>query len=139
MTDISREIDNQKEEEQLPPHRVYVGSEAETIETLHQEKIKLPPLPEGVLLWTDDEKKVLEFPIDKLDKDDKFVRVKFKLFNIWNIWGSIRNNEKLIDIINKIPDDKTTDEFYLREAIVSLVDGLGKALNGGTDIMVEFS
>ena len=82
---------------------------------------------------------MLEFPTDKLDKDDKFIRVKFKLFNLWNLWGMFRNNEKLVEIINKIPEDKTSEEFYLREAIVSLIDNMGKTLNGGTDIMAEFS
>ena len=136
--DTCNEI-KQDENDFIPPDRVYVGSEAEAITKTFEEKIKLPPLPDGVMEWTNEEKSALEFPTDKLDKDDKFVRVKFKLFNIWNLWGMFRNNQRLVDIINKIPEDKTSDEFYLREAIVSLIDNLGKALNGGTDIMAEFS
>lgn len=130
------QLENKHDETTLPPHKVFVGSEVDELEKIHEDKIKLPPIPCGVLPWTEEEKKILEY---SLDKNDKFLRVKFKLFNIWNIWGAFRNNEKLIEIINVVPDDHKSDEFFLREAIVSLIDSVGKALNGGTDIMTEFS
>jgi hypothetical protein len=130
-----KEIDDNE----LPPHKIYVGSEAEELTKANENKIQVPPKPDGILPWNDEEKKMYVFPRDTLDEKDKFIRTKFKLFNLWVLWGHFRNNKKIADMVNNIPQDKKSDEYYLKEAIVALIDNMGKALNANTDILEEFS
>ena len=104
-----------------------------TEESKDEKKMEMPPYPDGVLEWTDDQKKNWKF---EGDMEDIHKRSSFKLWNCWLVWVNIRNNEKLIEIIGKNVEDKESDEFYLKQIVVALLDQLGKVL-GQTNITEE--
>ena len=97
-------------------------------------KPTLPPMPCGILDWTEDEQKGL---IYSGDVNDKLRRMQHKLSFIWQDWGVIRNNERLIRIINE-ESDKDSDEFFIKQSLVLWVDRLGKIL-GQTNIVEELT
>lgn len=118
--------------------KVYIGDDVKTIEEEHKNKIQLPPNPQPIIDWTEEEQKQFLYTSqDVYPMDDIQKRLQFKMFNIWNMWGAFRNNEKLIDIVNQIPEDKETDDFFIKQAIVIFIDRLGKILNGGTNLVEE--
>jgi hypothetical protein len=116
--------------------KVYVGKEAEEIAERKENPIQLPPKPSGILDWTEEE---LAGYRPKLHKLEGIKALQFKLFNIWNLWGGYRNNQKLIDLLNVVPEDKTSDEFILKCSLVVLIDRLGKILDGETDLIQELT
>ena len=122
--------------------KVLVGDEAEqltaTLDERAKNPIQLPPQPDGILPWAKDEEKGYLYSLSDLPKDAIDKRLQFKMFNIWNLWGLYRNNEKLIELLNKIPEDRTSEDFAVKCGLVVLIDRLGKILNGGTDIIEEF-
>lgn len=130
---------SQKQKEQLETYNdepeikgVYVGEEGiKKLEEEQKNKIQLPPYPDGLFDWTEDDEKLRCVPEDvkQLGKV-----AQHKLLLIWDIWGNVRTNEKLIELINKNLGDQKTDEFFLKQFIVHLVDIMGKILNGKTDI-----
>ena len=128
MTDIKHDDEPQIE-------RVYMGEEAiKKMEEEQSNKIKLPPLPEGVLPMNEEEEKLYKFDGDI---NNLLLRLKWKLYNLWVLWGNVRNNEKLIKIVNDLNDVKEgSDEIYLKTIIVSLIDSYGKIL-GSTPIAEE--
>lgn len=139
----NEETKNQADETStLPPHRVFVGSDVDRLEDELKRnddgRVKLPPRPEGILPYTEEEKKEYTYPLETLG-NSQTTRLKYKLFGVWNLWGAMRINTRLEDIVNNIPDDKGSDEFYLREFAVLVIDKLGKILNGGTDILEDFT
>lgn len=115
--------------------RVYMGEEAiKKMEEEQSKKLKLPPLPEGVLPFNEEEEKLYKFDGDM---KDFLLRLKWKLYNLWVLWGNVRNNEKLIKIVNDLNDVKEgSDEIFLKTIIVSLIDSYGKIL-GSTPIAEE--
>jgi len=118
--------------------KVYVGSEAEKITEQKDKPIELPPKPSGILEWTEEELKGYRPEESKIT--DPIPRLQFKMFNIWHLWGGYRNNQRLIDLLNVVPEDKTTDEFLLKCALVVLIDRIGKILDGGeTDLIAELT
>lgn len=133
------ELKNQIPEDNF---KVLVGDEAEQLTTTLDERsknpIQLPPQPDGILPWAEDEEKGYLYSLSNLPKDSIDKRLQFKMFNIWNLWGLYRNNEKLIELLNKIPEDRTSEDFAVKCGLVVLIDRLGKILNGGTDIIEEF-
>ena len=107
---------------------VYMGEEAiRRLEEQNQKKIQLPPKPEGVLPYTEDDKKNYFYDGDE---KDIHLRLKWKLFNLWSLWGLVRNNEKLVKVVNKIDDkdDLKSDEVYLKNMIVNIIDVWGKIM-----------
>ena len=116
--------------------KVYVGKEAEELAERKENPIQLPPKPSGILDWTEEE---LAGYRPKLHKLEGIKALQFKVFNIWNLWGSYRNNQKLIDLLNVVPEDKTSDEFILKCSLVVLIDRLGKILDGETDLIQELT
>jgi hypothetical protein len=122
--------------------KVFVGSDAEKLTAELDEKksnpVQLPPLPEGILPWNEDEEKFYKYPVDILGPSvDK--KLRFKLFNLWSLWGSYRNNQAMIDILNQIPEDKTSQEFVLKCSLVLLIDKLGKILSSDTNLLEELT
>lgn len=118
---------------------VYVGEEGmKKLEEEQKNKIKLPPYPDGIFDWTEEEMKTLVIP-EEVIKHNK--NIHFKLLQLWELWGNLRTNERLIEIINSRIDMseeyKKSDEFYLKQLIVNLVDRQGKILNGKTDLTGE--
>ena len=118
---------------------VYVGEEGmKKLEEEQKDKIKLPPYPDGIFDWSEEEMKTLVIP-EEVIKHKKSIH--FKLLQLWELWGNLRTNERLIEIINsnlEMSDEyKKSDEFYLKQLIVSLVDRQGKILNGKTDLTAE--
>lgn len=116
---------------------VYVGEECmKKLEDEQKDKIQLPPLPDGIFDWNEEELKTLVVPDDiiKVGKS-----LNFKMLQLWNLWGNLRTNERLIEIINSniTEESKQTDEFYLKQLLVNLVDRQGKILNGKTDLTKE--
>jgi hypothetical protein len=96
----------------------------------------LPPYPEGILEWSDDEKKMLLYTGDK---DDTLARLRHKTWHLWLLYAGLRNNQRLIDVVNKDEElDKTSDEFFIRLVLVTAIDRLGKILNSGVEIAEEF-
>jgi len=121
--------------------KVFVGTEAEKLtddlDNKKQNPIQLPPKPEGILPWSEEEEKAYKYTLSNLLEKSINKRQQFKLFNLWNLWGMYRNNETLIELLNKVPEDKTGSEFILKCGLVLLIDKLGKILNGDTDILEE--
>lgn len=118
---------------------VYVGKEGiRKLEEEQKNKIELPVFPDGIFDWSEEDLKTLVVP-------EEIIRVKktvnFKLLQLWNLWGNLRNNKKLIEIVNSnlemSEEYKKSDEFYLKQLIVNLVDRQGKILNGKTDLTTE--
>jgi hypothetical protein len=116
--------------------KVFVGKEAEELAERKENPIQLPPKPTGILDWTEEE---LAGYRPKLHKLEGIKALQFKVFNIWNLWGGYRNNQKLIDLLNVVPEDKTSDEFILKCSLVVLIDRLGKILDGETDLIQELT
>ena len=116
--------------------QIFVGDDAQRlIDEQHAEnpnKISLPPMPTGILDWTEDEQKGLVY---SGDMNDKVRRLQHKLSFIWQDWGIIRNNERLIKIINE-ESAKDTDEFFIKQSLVLWIDRIGKIL-GSTPIVEE--
>jgi hypothetical protein len=125
--------------------KIIVGPEAEKIsEKLDKtSNIKLPPKPSGILEWEESDLKSYKFAELKLPDFDNCDKIKkqlqFKLFNIWSLWGSYRQNEGLIKSLNTVPEDKTSDEFNIKCALVLIIDKLGKILESDTNILEELS
>ena len=101
-------------------------------EEAKDEKLQLPPYPEGFFDYTEEQEKTIKY---SGDMDDLHQRVAHKLYNTWALWSHVRNSEKLIEIVNK-QSDTDTDDFYLKATIVNLLDQLGKIL-GNTHIAEE--
>lgn len=116
---------------------VYVGEEAsKLIDEQNKTKIQLPPYPNGVLEWTEEEQKTYAVP-EHLKENP----LSFKMMLLWDLWGNLRSNEKLIEIINRnLPTDMPqdpTDELILKNFLVQIVDKMGKILNCGTELSSE--
>jgi len=97
-------------------------------ETKGQEQEQtLPPYPDGLLDWSEDEKKVLLF---KGEKTDTLGRLRWQVWHLWLLYGNLRNSERLVKAVNTEEDfDKNSDEYFLRLALVQTVDRLGKVLS----------
>lgn len=120
--------------------KVYIGDEVKKLEEdeSNKKKIQLPPNPEPIIEWNEDEEKNLMYTNqDVYPMSDIQKRLQYKMFNVWNFWGTLRNNERLIKAVNEIPEDKDSDEFFIRQSLVVIVDRLAKILNGGTNIVEE--
>jgi len=121
---------------------VFVGTDAEKLTAeLNKKKsqpVQLPPLPEGILPWNEEEEKFYKYPRDTLGSEPG-KKIRFKLFNLWSLWGSYRNNQAIIDILNQIPEDKTSQEFVLKCALVLLIDKFGKILSSDTNLLEELT
>lgn len=92
----------------------------------HDDKLQLPPYPEGLFPLTDEEKEALVF---KGESSDVALRMRFKLLNTWLAWAALRTNERLIHLVNEKETEKQEDVFYLKQLLVSIVDRLGKVLS----------
>lgn len=130
------------EHTQREPDRIYVGEEVKEIEEELKSKVQLPPLPDGILEWSDLDKEKLILPKDL----DLIITLRCKLMLIWQIWGSIRNNEEIIKLVNDIPENsdqlkeyQKSNEFKLKSYLVEVIDKIGKTLNGGTDLTSELT
>lgn len=111
---------------------VYVGEEAiHKLEESQTNKIQLPPYPDGIFDWTEEDLKLHSVPEDII-KSNKVAQ--YKLLKLWDVWGNLRTNEKLIEIINTNLTSTDSDEFFLKQIIVSIVDIQGKILNGKTNL-----
>ena len=113
---------------------VYVGEEGQKkVEEENKNKIQVPPFPDGVLEWseTDFKNNIVPEDIQKMGKV-----CNFKILRLWEIWGIVRQNPRLIELVNtNIPTTRDdSDEFFLKQIIVLLIDQMGKILNGKTDI-----
>lgn len=135
MTSIKQKEQLENYKQSIPEvEGVYVGEEAmKKLEEQDKNKVQLPPYPDGIFEWTEDDIKSYSIP-DDIIKADKVVH--YKILKLWDIWGKLRTNEKLIEIINRniSSEVQDTDEFFLKQLIVSLVDIQGKILNGKTDL-----
>jgi hypothetical protein len=92
----------------------------------HDDKLQLPPYPEGLFDLTDEEKEALVF---KGDLSDIPLRLRFKVLNVWLAWAALRTNERLINLVNEKETTNSEDVFYLKQLLVSIVDRLGKVLS----------
>lgn len=113
---------------------VYVGEEGmEKLKEQDKNKVQLPPYPDGIFDWSEDDMKLHVVPKEIIESEKV---VQYKLLKLWGVWGGLRTNEKLIEIINKNVSEqvKDSDEFFLKQLIVSLVDMQGKILNGKTNL-----
>jgi len=101
-----------------------------------KEELTLPPYPDGILEWTEDERKTLLYTGAK---SDTVARLRHKIWNLWLLFASLRNNQRLIDVVNTEEElDKTSDDFFLRMVLVTVIDRLGKILSSGVEIAEEF-
>jgi hypothetical protein len=98
----------------------------------NDKRLNLPPYPEALLQITPEAQEVMKY---KGNPDDIPHRIKHKLFLIWIIWAQHRNDERLIKIVNS-DMDKESEQYYLANSIVQMLDGLGRALSL-TDITSE--
>lgn len=119
--------------------KVSVGAEADEItkQLDAQSKLQLPPKPDGLLPWTEEENAGLKYNHAYGDPNDFVRRAQFKLFNVWQTWGAFRQNKTLIDLLNKVPENHETEEFTLKCSLVMLIDRIGKILDGNTDLLPE--
>lgn len=102
-------------------------------EDTQDDKVQLPPYPDVLFPWSESDKEQLVF---KGDQDNLADRMKFKLYSFWLLWADLRNNGKLIDIINKIDKDEDSDCFYVKNLLVNIIDRSGKILCN-TDLIKE--
>ena len=98
-----------------------------------KEELTLPPYPQGFFEWTEDDIKQLKYGSDEKDINK---RMGHKLYSTWLLWAEMRTNEKLMGLVNAGSDDTKSDEFYLKNIAVNVMDRLGKILSN-TDITEE--
>ena len=101
-------------------------------------QIRLPPLPQGIRKYSEEERKQ-RYDGNTLDHKD---RIHFKLFKLWTVWGNIRMNEDIERLLmeqdENDPSYKESDEFKCKCIIVDILDALGKIL-GDTPIVEELA
>lgn len=106
--------------------------ESKESEEKHENKQTLPSLPDTLFELTEEQEKPFKYTGDK---EDLVLRLKHKLFLTWQIWSKFRNNEKIIAKVNQI-EDNTSDEFYIANELVCMIDAIGRTLKE-TDIVEE--
>ena len=100
-----------------------------------QEKntISLPQPPQFLIPPSEEEKKVLYYNEDLKDFNK---RITHKLWHLWTSFDAIRNNQKLMDLLNEKTDDLESDTFFLKTIIVQTLDRNAKILSN-TDLLEE--
>lgn len=84
----------------------------------------VPPYPQGIFEWKEEEKKIRY--VGELDKIHS--RVVHKLWNLWVLWAELRNNEKLIGMLNE-KDHTEEQSEYFKGLMVLMLDRYGKILS----------
>jgi len=93
---------------------------------------KVPPTPVPFYEWGGES----DPPRYKGDKNALNARIQHKIYNMWLIWLNLRINPKIDELLQKITDDKESDEYHLKSMLVTIIDILAKCLSD-TDIMEE--
>lgn len=97
--------------------------------------LELPPMPMPLL--DDLPEEALEFLKYKGDPSDMGARLRHKLILMWLLYGFARNDEKLIEIVNKT-HNKESDLWYLCNKMVNILDQWARVLIT-TDILEELA
>ena len=110
------------------------------LEKQNANKIQLPSLPSGILEWNEQEQNSLMYSqsVPDADMDDMVKRMQFKLSWVWQDWDALRNNKKLVDAVNNIAEDPNSEEHFIKQILVLMIDRLGKIL-GQTPIVEELT
>ncbi len=102
--------------------------------TLMADAPVLPPYPEPLL----------EIPKEAIEKiqyrgepRDVLSRLRHKTFLFWMVWASLRNDKRLIEIMNK-HHDRQSDVFFVCNHVVNLLDQMARVLTL-TDLIEELS
>ena len=94
--------------------------------------LTLPPYPEPFFEWNDEQ--IKNFKYDG-DTEDIGKRMAHKLNSTWLLWTDLRTNDRLMEIVNQATD-KESDEFYMKNLLVTLIDRVAKVLSN-TDLTEE--
>lgn len=84
---------------------------------------ELPQLPIGVLPYTEEEEKNIKY---NGNEDDINLRIAHMLTNAWTTFDSVKNNQRLIKLLQEEEEDKTSDIFFLKAILVQTMDRYGK-------------
>jgi hypothetical protein len=95
------------------------------------EEFRLPPKPEGLRDWSNEESKMRY----KEDPSNIKLRVHHKLFSFWITWATLRQSVD-IEALCCREAARDSDEYKAKSIIVDIIDRLGKIL-ADTDIMQE--
>ena len=97
-----------------------------------EEKMVLPGLPDCLFELTPEQQKYYEYTGDP---NDIHQRMRHKLWLIWQFWYRFRNNEKTIELVQKV-NKEDGDAFHIANELVNMIDMVGRVLKA-TDITHE--
>ncbi len=124
---------------EAPTERVVDTGEVKTDDTVieveeekQSEKLFLPPYPDCLFELTPEQQKYYEYTGDM---NDLYQRMRSKLWLIWNHWGKFRNNEKTIELVQKVKKEDE-DAFHVANELVNMIDVIGRILKS-SDITEE--
>ncbi len=94
-------------------------------------KQRIPLYPEPLLEKNEEH----DIPSFQGDMDDLTERRNVKLYNLWSIWSDLRQNEKLILLLEAKKKD-SADMKFLKAMMTLAIDRMGKVL-ADTNIVEE--
>ena len=101
------------------------------IAKMQQLKERIPLYPEPLLEKNEEH----DIPPYQGDMDDLTERRNVKLYNLWSVWSDLRQNEKLILLLEAKKKD-SADMKYLKAMLTLTIDRIGKVL-ADTNIVEE--
>jgi len=112
-------------------------TDVEEIKTFEEDPPStLPPYPTNIFPYTERDKEFFA-PFQETDDINKIkLNIANKLWSCWLLFGSIANNAEIAEII-KTPAKEGSVKHKLQTGIVSILDQLGKALSGNSNLTKE--
>lgn len=92
------------------------------LEKEDEQEYKLPPLPQPIRPWNDNDHRY------NGDMSDYRHRTHDKLFKVWALWGQLRTNQQLEELLNRKEDDLESDAYVAKNCIVDIIGELAKIL-----------
>lgn len=111
--------------------RTAVPCDETELQKMQEMKNRLPLYPEPLLEKNEEH----DIPSYQGDMDDLNERRNVKLYNLWSVWSDLRQNEKLIQLLEAQKKD-TADMKFLKAMLTLTVDRMGKVL-ADTNIVEE--
>ena len=101
------------------------------LEKMQEMKQRIPIYPEALL----EKNEQYDIPAYQGDMNDLTERRNVKLYNLWSIWSDLRQNEKLIKLLEAKKKD-SADLKFLKAMMTLSIDRMGKVL-ADTNIIEE--
>lgn len=101
------------------------------LQKMQEMKNRIPIYPEPLLEKNEEH----DIPSFQGDMDDLNERRNVKLYNLWSVWSDLRQNEKLIQLLEAKKKD-SADTKYMKAMLTLTIDRMGKVL-ADTNIVEE--